>query len=34
VQWDPDRDLRLRPTSRRTIQIGLAPEAGRRYITR
>jgi len=33
VQWDPDRDLYLRPTGRRAIQIGLGPEASRRYVS-
>ncbi|MBL7494677.1 DUF4291 domain-containing protein [Frankia sp. AgB1.9] len=33
VQWDPDRDLQLRPTGRRAIQIGLGPEASRRYVS-
>ncbi|MBL7497987.1 DUF4291 domain-containing protein [Frankia sp. CNm7] len=32
IQWDPDRDLHLRPTERRAIQIGLGPEASRRYV--
>ncbi|MEV7772907.1 DUF4291 domain-containing protein [Kitasatospora sp. NPDC086791] len=31
VQWDPERDLRLRPLDHRTIQIGLRGEAVRRY---
>ncbi|ADP83734.1 DUF4291 domain-containing protein [Pseudofrankia inefficax] len=33
VQWDPDRDLYLRPTGRRAIQIGLGPEASRHYVS-
>ncbi|TVL88191.1 DUF4291 domain-containing protein [Streptomyces sp. SAJ15] len=31
VQWDPERDLRLRPLSHRSLQLGLAGEAARRY---
>ncbi|MCP2260410.1 protein of unknown function (DUF4291) [Streptoalloteichus tenebrarius] len=32
VQWDPERDLWLRPQPHRAIQIGLGPEASRRYV--
>ncbi|WP_051709192.1 DUF4291 domain-containing protein [Streptomyces sp. NRRL S-350] len=31
VQWDPDRDLGLRPLERRAVQVGLRGEAVRRY---
>lgn len=31
VQWDPERDLRLRPLSYRSLQLGLSGEAVRRY---
>ena len=31
VQWDPERDLRLRPLSYRSLQLGLSGEASRRY---
>ncbi|MEU9119618.1 DUF4291 domain-containing protein [Streptomyces sp. NPDC048506] len=31
VQWDPERDLRLRPLPYRSLQLGLAGEASRRY---
>ncbi|MEU4893084.1 DUF4291 domain-containing protein [Streptomyces sp. NPDC044780] len=31
VQWDPERDLRLRPLPHRSLQLGLADEAARRY---
>ncbi|MFE5853851.1 DUF4291 domain-containing protein [Streptomyces sp. NPDC056500] len=31
VQWDPERDLRLQPLSYRSLQLGLAGEASRRY---
>ncbi|MET9493335.1 DUF4291 domain-containing protein [Streptomyces sp. NPDC006552] len=31
VQWDPERDLRLRPLPHRSLQLGLAGEAVRRY---
>ncbi|MGW3566508.1 DUF4291 domain-containing protein [Streptomyces sp. NPDC000941] len=31
VQWDPERDLRLRPLSYRSLQLGLSGEAARRY---
>ncbi|MFF7978143.1 DUF4291 domain-containing protein [Streptomyces sp. NPDC007901] len=31
VQWDPERDLRLRPLSHRALQLGLSGEAVRRY---
>ncbi len=31
IQWDPERDLRLRPLAHRSIQIGLGEEAVRRY---
>jgi hypothetical protein len=31
VQWDPERDLRLQPLPHRSLQLGLAKEAARRY---
>ncbi|MEW2436945.1 DUF4291 domain-containing protein [Streptomyces caniferus] len=31
VQWDPERDMRLRPLAYRSLQLGLAGEASRRY---
>ncbi|KOG65286.1 DUF4291 domain-containing protein [Streptomyces varsoviensis] len=31
VQWDPERDLRLQPLPHRSLQLGLAGEAARRY---
>lgn len=31
VQWDPERDLHLRPQPHRSLQLGLAGEASRRY---
>ncbi|MFI8996397.1 DUF4291 domain-containing protein [Streptomyces sp. NPDC053542] len=31
VQWDPERDLHLRPLGYRSLQLGLAGEAARRY---
>ncbi|MCP9985417.1 DUF4291 domain-containing protein [Streptomyces sudanensis] len=31
VQWDPERDVRLRPLPHRSLQLGLAGEAARRY---
>lgn len=31
VQWDPERDLHLRPLPYRSLQLGLAGEAARRY---
>ncbi|MFI5754597.1 DUF4291 domain-containing protein [Streptomyces sp. NPDC051569] len=31
VQWDPERDLRLRPLPYRSLQLGLRGEAARRY---
>ncbi|WP_037673180.1 DUF4291 domain-containing protein [Streptomyces globisporus] len=31
VQWDPERDLRLRPLPYRSLQLGLSGEATRRY---
>ncbi|MFG2604338.1 DUF4291 domain-containing protein [Streptomyces sp. NPDC048514] len=31
VQWDPERDLRLRPLPHRSLQLGLSGEAARRY---
>ncbi|MCE7079896.1 DUF4291 domain-containing protein [Streptomyces sp. ST2-7A] len=31
VQWDPERDLDLRPLPHRSLQVGLGPEAARRY---
>ncbi|MFD8996200.1 DUF4291 domain-containing protein [Streptomyces abikoensis] len=31
VHWDPERDLRLQPLPHRSLQLGLAGEAARRY---
>jgi hypothetical protein len=31
VQWDPERDLHLRPLPHRSLQLGLAGEAARAY---
>ncbi|MFI6286455.1 DUF4291 domain-containing protein [Streptomyces sp. NPDC051018] len=31
VQWDPERDLDLRPLPYRSLQLGLSGEASRRY---
>lgn len=31
VQWDPERDVRLQPLPYRSLQLGLAGEAARRY---
>ncbi|MGX1977242.1 DUF4291 family protein, partial [Streptomyces kronopolitis] len=31
VQWDPERDLRLQALPYRSLQLGLAGEASRRY---
>ncbi|MVO89174.1 DUF4291 family protein [Streptomyces sp. p1417] len=31
VQWDPERDIRLLPLPYRSLQLGLAGEAARRY---
>ncbi|MEU9785488.1 DUF4291 domain-containing protein [Streptomyces phaeochromogenes] len=31
VQWDPERDLQLRPLAYRSLQLGLCGEAVRRY---
>ncbi|MQS34403.1 DUF4291 domain-containing protein [Streptomyces katsurahamanus] len=31
VQWDPERDIRLLPLPHRSLQLGLAGEASRRY---
>jgi uncharacterized protein DUF4291 len=31
VQWDPERDLHLRPLAHRSLQMGLSGEATRRY---
>lgn len=31
MQWDPERDLRLRPLPYRSLQLGLSGEAVRRY---
>ncbi|MFE7565711.1 DUF4291 domain-containing protein [Streptomyces sp. NPDC057539] len=31
IQWDPERDLRLRALPHRSLQLGLAHEAARRY---
>ena len=33
IQWDPDRDLLLRPQSARAIQVGLAGEAVLLYVS-
>jgi hypothetical protein len=32
VQWDPERDLFLRPLAHRAIQVGLSQEAVQRYV--
>ncbi|MFF5073284.1 DUF4291 domain-containing protein [Micromonospora olivasterospora] len=32
VQWDPERSLRLRPLSHRSLQVGLSSEAVDRYV--
>ncbi|MEX5631712.1 DUF4291 domain-containing protein [Parafrankia sp. FMc2] len=32
IQWDPDRDLHLRPTDSRAVQVGLAAEASQLYV--
>lgn len=32
VQWDPERDLHLNPLPHRSLQLGLAGEASRRYV--
>ncbi len=31
MQWDPERDLRMRPLPHRSLQLGLAGEAAARY---
>ncbi|MFC9327314.1 DUF4291 domain-containing protein [Kitasatospora sp. NPDC057015] len=31
VQWDPERDVHLRPLAHRSLQLGLAGEAAERY---
>jgi Domain of unknown function (DUF4291) len=31
VQWDPERDLHLRPLPHRSLQLGLSAEATHRY---
>nr|WP_143175036.1 DUF4291 domain-containing protein [Cryptosporangium aurantiacum] len=31
VQWDPERDLHLKPLPQRSLQLGLAGEAAQRY---
>ncbi|NUT22752.1 MAG: DUF4291 domain-containing protein [Hamadaea sp.] len=31
IQWDPERDIRLRPLPHRAIQVGLSGDAVRRY---
>ncbi|WP_190109072.1 DUF4291 domain-containing protein [Streptomyces cinnamoneus] len=31
VQWDPERDLHLKPLPHRSLQLGLSGEASRRY---
>ena len=31
MQWDPERDLRLQALPYRSLQLGLAGEASRRY---
>lgn len=33
IQWDPERDLQLRPLRHRTIQIGLSKEAVQLYVS-
>ncbi|XVV04585.1 DUF4291 family protein [Actinosynnema sp. CA-248983] len=32
VQWDPERNLHLKPLGHRSIQIGLAGRASQRYV--
>lgn len=32
IQWDPERDLKLRPLEYRSIQIGLGPETVQSYV--
>ncbi|HEX8667324.1 MAG TPA: DUF4291 domain-containing protein [Allosphingosinicella sp.] len=32
IQWDPERDLHLRPLAHRAVQIGLGPDAARFYV--
>lgn len=32
IQWDPERDLLLRPLEHRAIQVGLSKEAVQRYV--
>ncbi|QTR06439.1 DUF4291 family protein, partial [Saccharothrix algeriensis] len=32
VQWDPERSLRLGPLGHRSLQVGLAGDAVRRYV--
>ncbi|MFC3502078.1 DUF4291 family protein [Micromonospora krabiensis] len=32
VQWDPERSLRFAPLTHRSLQVGLAGEAVRRYV--
>ncbi|WP_173178287.1 DUF4291 domain-containing protein [Pseudomonas tohonis] len=32
IQWAPERDLHLEPLPHRAIQVGLGPEASRRYV--
>jgi hypothetical protein len=31
IQWDPERDVRMRPLPYRAVQVGLSGEATRRY---
>jgi len=32
IQWDPERDLHFQPLPWRSLQLGLGPEASRRYV--
>ncbi|MBB5866797.1 hypothetical protein F4553_000176 [Allocatelliglobosispora scoriae] len=32
IQWDPERDLHLRPLPHRAVQIGLSGDASHRYV--
>lgn len=32
IQWDPERDLHFNPLGWRSLQLGLGPEASRRYV--
>ena len=34
IQWDPERDLLLRPLEHRAVQIGLSKEAVQLYVSK